>query len=138
MRALFYAETHQLSSQCRFFYGSAASMPPPDCRGIKAQIQALNPSRYAKHYQQGKVRKQWQHRGLKSDHQRLSNHGRFRRTRWQIQYQAAAADEGLLWIISMMNTTVAADESHLWIVSTMKTTPGVYSREFYYMQKPIS
>ena len=36
------------------------------------------------------------------------------------------------------NTTVAADESHLWIVSTMETTPGVYSREFYYMQKPIS
>ena len=36
------------------------------------------------------------------------------------------------------NTTVVADESHFWIVSMMKTTPGVYSREFYYMQKPIN
>ena len=121
MRALFYAETHQLSSQCRFFYGSAASMPPPDCRGIKAQTQALNPSRYAKHYQQGKVRKQWQHRGLKSDHQRLSNHGRFRRTRWQIQYRAAAADEGLLWIISMSSKVVSTrQESHTF----MDSVPG--------------
>ena len=121
MRALFYAETHQLSSQCRFFYGSAASMPPPDCRGIKAQTQALNPSRYAKHDQQGKVRKQWQHRGLKSDHQRLSNHGRFRRTRWQIQYRAAAADEGLLWIISMSSMVVSTrQESHTF----MDLVPG--------------
>ena len=121
MRALFSAETHQLSSQCRFFYGSAASMPPPDCRGIKAQTQALNPSRYAKHYQQGKVRKQWQHRGLKSDHQRLSNHGRFRRTRWQIQYRAAAADEGLLWIISISSKVVSTrQESHTF----MDSVPG--------------
>ena len=43
-------------------------------------------------------------RGILSK-ERLSNHGQFRRTRWQIQYRAAAADEGLLWIILMMKTT---------------------------------
>ena len=58
-RVLLYAETHQLNSQCWIFCAKATtSMPPPDCRAIRTKPQAPNPSRYAKHYQQGNARKQ--------------------------------------------------------------------------------